>query len=88
MDRSCASFFDVTKPRDGSKKIKTMKDFEEMIRMEKEIENVKMVATFKKQSDRKVTKGMFKMEIPGPGLLFVKSRSMMKTCKHFIFNNI
>ena len=83
MDKTCASFFDYTKPRDGEDNVKTMKDFQEIIRMEKETENVKMVAPLKDRSFRKLTKGMFKCDIPSPGRLYVKSRNMMKHCKYF-----
>lgn len=47
--------------------------------MEKEIQNIKLAQQFKKR-EGKITKGMFKCDIPSPGRLYKKDREMMKEC--------
>lgn len=76
-DYNKTNHFDYTKQDDDTSMLKNAASFKEILRMEKEIKNIKLKEQFVKR-DGRVTKGMFKSDIPSPGRLYKKNREFMK----------
>ena len=83
-DYNKTNHFDYTKQDDDTSMLKNAASFKEILRMEKEIKNIKLKEQFVKR-DGRVTKGMFKSDIPSPGRLYKKNREFMKQCKSFFW---